>query len=272
MTAERTAYVCTTCGTQHAPSDAPPQRCEVCDDERQYVGWSGQAWTTLDRLRQDHRSEVRDDLGVTGLGTIPSFAIGQRALLVPSPGGNLLWDCVTVLDDAADTAVRRLGGLRAIAISHPHYYASMVEWSRRFDVPVYLHAADRRWVMRPDTAIEFWSGEAMDLWDGLTLVRAGGHFDGGTVLHWPSGAGGKGALLSGDIVQVAQDRRWVSFMYSFPNYIPLPAAAVDRIVGAVAPFAFDRVYGAWWGRNVASDGKAAITRSAERYKRAIAGG
>ncbi|HET7467033.1 MAG TPA: MBL fold metallo-hydrolase [Candidatus Dormibacteraeota bacterium] len=262
----QTAYICMTCGVQFAPSSAPPDRCDVCEDERQYVGWSGQKWLTLDELRTNHRNEIRDDFGLTGVGTKPAFAIGQRALLVRSPGGNVLWDCITLLDDATAAAVRELGGIRAIAISHPHYYSSMVEWSRCFDAPVYLHAADRRWVMRPDPAIEFWTGETCELWDGMTLIRAGGHFEGGTVLHWPAGAGGKGALLAGDILQVAQDRRWVSFMYSYPNYIPLPAAEIDRIVAAVEPFAFDTIHGAWWDRNITSDAKAAVRRSADRYK------
>jgi hypothetical protein len=264
-----TSYICATCGVQFAPTEGPPERCPICEDERQYVGWSGQRWTTLDDLRKEHRNQVRDDCGLTGIGTEPSFAIGQRALLVRAPQGNVLWDCITVIDDATIEAVRKLGGIRAIAISHPHYYSSMVEWSRAFDAPIYLQSADQRWVMHPDECIEFWSGETKSLWDRMTLIRGGGHFEGGTVLHYPAGSDGRGALLSGDIIQVAQDRRWVSFMYSFPNYIPLPAAQVDRIVAAVQPFEFDRIYGAWWDRNVESDAKNAVIRSAERYKRAL---
>ena len=244
-------------------------RCPICEDERQYVGWSGQKWTTLEELREKHHNDIGDDLGLLGIGTEPAFAIGQRALLVQSPHGNLLWDCVTVIDDAAVEELRRRGGVRAIAISHPHYYSSMIEWSRAFDAPVFLHAADRQWVMRPDSCVELWQGETRSVWDGMTLIRVGGHFDGGTVLHWPAGAGGRGALLAGDILQVAQDRRYVSFMYSYPNYIPLSAATIDRIVAAVEPFQFDRIHGAWWGRNVESHAKAAVRRSAERYKAAL---
>jgi hypothetical protein len=262
-------FICATCGVQFAATPEPPEHCPVCEDERQYIGWSGQRWTTLDDLRRDHHNEIRDDSGLTGIGTAPSFAIGQRALLVRSPQGNLLWDCITLIDDATIEAVRELGGIRAVAISHPHYYSSLVEWSQAFDAPVLLHAADRRWVMRDDPAIELWSGETRELWDGMTLIRAGGHFEGGTVLHWPAGADGRGALLSGDIIQVAQDREWVSFMYSYPNYIPLPAATVDGIVAAVEPFDFDRIHGAWWDRNVRANAKNAVRRSAERYKRAI---
>ena len=268
---EPRCYVCVTCGVQFAPTFDPPQNCPICEDERQYIGWGGQQWTSLDDLRVKHHNVVRDDAGLLGIGTEPSFAIGQRALLVPSAQGNVLWDCITALDDTAIQAVRAAGGLRAIAISHPHYYSTMVEWAHQFGVPVYLHEADRQWVMRTDPSIELWSGETKSLWDGMTLIRAGGHFAGGTVLHWPAGVEGRGAVLAGDLLQVASDRRWVSFMYSFPNYIPLSAAEVDRVAGTVEPFEFDRIYGAWWDRNVLTDAKAAVRRSAERYKRHLAG-
>ena len=130
--------------------------------------------------------------------------------------------------------VKAVGGVSVIAISHPHYYASMVDWSRAFGgVPIHLHAADRQWVMRPDKAIAFWENDTKPLGDGLTLVRCGGHFEGGTVLHWQAGAYSKGALLTGDIIQVVSDRKHVSFMYSYPNYVPLSASAVDRIVRVV---------------------------------------
>ena len=107
------------------------------------------------------------------------------------------------------------------------------------------------------------------LGDGLTLIRCGGHFDGGTVLHWAAGAEGRGALLSGDIIQVVPDRKHVSFMYCYPNYIPLPASAIERIVRAVEPFQFDRIYGAFWDMVIDQDGKAVVKESAERYLRAI---
>ncbi|MEW4568352.1 MBL fold metallo-hydrolase [Tautonia sp. JC769] len=267
-------FLCTTCGTQHAESPDPPERCVICEDERQYIGWGGQQWTTLDQLRSDHSNQVRtEEPGLTGIGTTPKFGIGQRALLVRSPGGNVLWDCVSLIDEATIRAVNDLGGLSAIAISHPHYYSSMVEWSRAFGgVPIHLHAADRRWVKRPDPALEFWDGETKALHDGITLVRCGGHFEGGTVLHWPAGADGKGALLSGDILQVCMDRRHVSFMYSYPNYIPLPADEVRKAVAAVEPFAFDRIYGFMFDLAIEKDAKAAVQRSADRYLRMIGAG
>ncbi|REK10768.1 MAG: MBL fold metallo-hydrolase [Planctomycetota bacterium] len=265
-------FICTTCGTQYAETNEPPNRCAICTEERQYVGWGGQQWTTLDELRRTHRNTVQQmEPGLTSIGIEPDFGIGQRALLLRRPEGNILWDCIARFDDALAEMIVASGGLSAIAISHPHYYTTMVEWAAAFACPVLLHAADRQWVMRGGERIEFWEGETRKLPGGLTLVRCGGHFEGGTVLHWPDGADGRGVLLSGDIIQVVQDRRWVSFMYSYPNLIPLPAAAVERIVAAVEPFAFDRIYGAFWGKVVAVDAKSAVHRSAERYLRALGG-
>ena len=205
--------------------------------------------------------------GLTALLTKPSFGIGQRAFLIESPGGNVLWDCIALIDDETERFIRERGGLHAIVISHPHYYTTMVEWMDRFDVPVYLHAFDRQWVMRPDPRLKFWEGETKALHDNLTLIRGGGHFPGGSMLHWPAGAECKGALLSGDIIQVVPDRRWVSFMYSYPNLVPLSAREVRRLAGTVEPFEFDRVYGAFHPMQVAQDGKDAVRRSAERYIR-----
>ena len=266
-----TAYICATCGTQQAPADHPPGRCLICEDERQYVGFGGQQWTTLAALQASHANIVRlEDPGVYGIGTKPDFAIAQRALLVRAPGGNLLWDCITLIDDATVEIVRALGGIAAIAISHPHYYSSMVEWSRAFGgAPIYLHAADRQWVMRPDPAIVFWDGETRALAEGFTLIRCGGHFEGGTVLHWSAGAEGKGALCTGDIIKVGMDRRTVSFMYSYPNLIPLGPADVRRAVAAVDPFPYDRIYGAWFGHVIRDGARPAVARSAERYLRRI---
>jgi hypothetical protein len=76
-------------------------------------------------------------------------------------------------------------------------------------------------------------------------------------------------LLSGDSVTVVIDRRFVSFMYSYPNLIPLSAATVREIVERLRPFAFERIYGGWDGRDVLSAGRDALERSADRYIRRL---
>ncbi len=198
-------FICVQCGTQFGETAEPPSRCPICEDERQFVRRTGQEWTTLERLRADHHNRR-----LLGIGTEPEFAIGQRALLLQSPSGNLLWDCISLLSDETIAEVNARGGIRAIAISHPHFYSSMIEWADRFDAQIFLHAADREWVVRPAGAgsrIQFWEGSTLSLWDGLTLINLGGHFEGGTVLHWPAASrdgGSKGALLTGDIITVVQ--------------------------------------------------------------------
>src|SRR6185437_3291198 len=115
-------FICMTCGTQYAAGDQPPTICTICQDERQYVKVTGQQWTTRERLRLTHRNAIRfEEPGLIGIGMEPHFAIGQRALFVRTPRGNILWDCVPLLDEAVVEMIKALGGLSAIAISHPHY-------------------------------------------------------------------------------------------------------------------------------------------------------
>jgi len=260
------AYICITCGAQFAPSETPPDACPICCDERQYVGHAGQQWTTSERLAEAYRNRVEQlEPGLVGVGIEPSFAIGQRALLVE----RLLWDCVSLLDDETAARIADDGGIDTIAISHPHFYAAMVEWADRLDARVLLHEDDRQWIMRASSRIELWSGERLDLSRTLQLIRLGGHFPGGTVCLWSAGADGRGALLSSDIATVVSDRNWVSFMRSYPNLIPLPASEVSRMRAVLADLRFNRVYGAWWDRVILDDGHAKVLRSADRYLAAL---
>jgi glyoxylase-like metal-dependent hydrolase (beta-lactamase superfamily II) len=254
---------------QYAPTPEPPAHCPICEDERQYIGWNGQQWTTLEQLRAESRRNELTELepGLIAMVTRPQVAIGQRALIVQTPQGNVMWDCISLVDDESIEALRARGGLSAIAISHPHFYASMTTWSAAFgDCPIYIHAADAEWVQYAGRGLQLWEGETREILPGVTLINTGGHFEGSTALHW-AGDGHGGRLLVGDSLTVVMDRRYLSFMYSYPNLIPLPAEAVRRIAASVRPFAFERIYGAWDGRTVSAEGKDAVERSAERYLR-----
>jgi hypothetical protein len=261
-----TCFTCRTCAVQHADTREPPPRCAICEDERQYVGWQGQRWTTIEELSAEgFRCEVRElEPGLTGIGVTPALGIGQRALLVATGAGNVLWDCPGYLDEAAVERVRELGGLAGISASHPHFYGCAVEWSHAFDAPIHLPRVDGRWIMRPDPAVRLWE-DRLEVLPGVTLVQCGGHFTGSAVLHWAGGAGGRGVLLVGDTITVVNDRRYVSFMRSYPNLIPLPASQVQRIAGILEPLEFDRIYGGWWDRDVLQGGSEAVRASARRY-------
>ena len=264
-------YLCTTCGNQFKASPEPPAQCPVCEDERQYVNWKGQQWTTMQEIENSYSNTVRQlEPKLYGISIEPEFAIGQRALLVRSQEGNVLWDALPLIDDSAIGFINELGGLNAIALSHPHFYGAAVEWSKAFGgVPIYVHEADRNWVMRPSSEISYWSGNSFELWEEITIVHCGGHFPGSCVLHYPQGANGRGAVFGSDTLHVTMDRQYVSFMYSYPNYIPLSEKKVTHIYNALKDIPFDRIYGGWFDRNILINGKEAFEKSVERYIQAI---
>jgi glyoxylase-like metal-dependent hydrolase (beta-lactamase superfamily II) len=261
-----TVWICATCGVEHADADKPPERCDICEDDRQYVPTSGQGWTTHDELGADRKAtltELEPDL--YALRVEPRVGIGQRGLVVRTEGGNLLWEAPGYLDDAVVDQVRALGGLAAVSASHPHLVGAAVSWTNAFGrIPFYVNAADRRWIMRPDPAVRLWSGTQTVL-PGVTLIQCGGHFPGSSVSHWEAGAGGRGVLLSGDTLYVNPHKAAVSFMRSYPNLVPLPERLVRGILGRIAPLAYDRIYGGFDGPVIATDAQEVVRASAALY-------
>ena len=268
---EPVAWVCETCGVQAAPSLVPPAECPICLDERQYVGWSGQRWTTLEEIRRDREIVIAQEDGVTTMVLRPAFAINQRAFLIPHEGGNIMWECLATVTDEAVARINELGGVTEIAISHPHFYAAMVEWSAALGgVPIHVHARDRAWIQRPSENIRFWDGDALVLAPAIQLIRLGSHFEGSAGLWWADGPHGGGSLFPGDAIQVAMDRRFATFMYSYPNGILLAAAAIAALRARIQSLEFDAVFGFSTGRQIVGDAKARIEVSFERYRSAIA--
>ncbi|TCJ12442.1 MBL fold metallo-hydrolase [Flaviaesturariibacter flavus] len=260
-----THFICNTCGCQYEAAALAPATCIICADDRQYVGPGGQRWTTLAAVNAQHRNVfelVAPD--VFAIYTTPNFGINQRAHLICTPQGNVLWDCITNLDASTKAIIDKLGGIGAIALSHPHYFSTIIEWSEAFDAPVYVNEKDAGWLTRTGPRVSTWR-EREQLAEGMTLIECGGHFPGASVLHW---ARGKGILFSGDTIQVAPNRSTVSFMYSYPNMIPLPKREIERILSAVAPFDYEEIYGAF-GLYIREDAKGAVRRSAARYVEAL---
>jgi hypothetical protein len=259
------AWICRTCAVEQPDTDKPPVSCAICSDERQYVRPTGQQWTTLAELAAaGHAATVAEvEPGLYGITIEPSVGIGQRALLVRTRSGNLLWDPTGYVDDDVVAAVEEVGGIAAVAASHPHMFGVQVEWSHRFGgVPVYLQAADREWLQRDDPVVTIWD-EKTEVLPGVALHRIGGHFPGSAVAHFVA-ADGRGVLLSGDTVAGTPDEHWVSFMRSFPNKIPLSAAVVAKVADRVMALDFDRLYDNFGGQ-VIGDAAQWVRRSADRY-------
>jgi hypothetical protein len=269
---EMTCFICTACGAQFNERSEPPLACPICEDERQFVPETGQDWTDMAALGRAHSVVWNQEAeGVHSLRISPAFAIGQRAFLIEGPDGNTLWDCLSLVDEASAARIAAMGGLAAIVISHPHFYASMMAWSTACGgAPIHLHTDDGIWVQRSGPALRPWTGETLPL-GRATAIRCGGHFAGSSVLHCPWLEDGRGALFVGDTMQVTPDRQFVSFMRSYPNLIPVNTATVKRITAAVRPYRFEAIYGAFPGRTIKRNGSQIVERSSERYISAIEG-
>jgi hypothetical protein len=179
--------VCTACGTQFPTTDrASLNTCFVCDDPRQYTPGSGQSFTTLADIRIAHKNEfqpIADEPRLISITPSPKLGIGQRAILVRTPAGNILWDCVTLIDEATIAEINKLGGLHGIVISHPHYYTTHVEWAKAFNCSVYLAVEDKKWTTMSDEHQVFLSQTETtikigDVDTGATAIKLGGHFPG----------------------------------------------------------------------------------------------
>ncbi|CAK0757810.1 hypothetical protein CVIRNUC_002571 [Coccomyxa viridis] len=264
--------VCTQCGAQY-PTDRRDS-CKLCEDERGTQRRDGQQWISQAELHEKHKNVLfEEERGVLSIGTEPGFGVGQRALLIQTEEGNILWDCINVLQPEIARQIHASGGIRAIAISHPHFFGGIATWAEEFDAPVYIHEKDKHFVTEPNSHIQPWSGDEKELFGGARLLRLGGHFPGSAVLHWVAGADGAGILCTGDTIQGLKDRRWVSFMWSYPLYVPLPAEQVARISKTVRswPFGFERLYCGWVGQTVDRNAKQVVIKSADHYVGILSG-
>jgi hypothetical protein len=96
-----------------------------------------------------------------------------------------------------------------------------------------------------------------------TLIHCGGHFSGSSIFHWAEGAEARAVFLTGDTIFVIPDTRYVSFMYSVANLIPLGANEILHILKVIDPFKYDRIYSGW--HCCKKDAKQAVAASAARY-------
>lgn len=260
---------CATCGVETA---APlPEICPICADERQYVPASGQAWTSQAEIAARTQTRIEEVGERQWTLHAPGVGIGQTMHAIRTDsGGVLLWDPLGVTQREAVAFVSSLGPVTAIVASHPHMYGAQVSWSRALGgPPVVVAAADAGWVQRPDSAITAVEG-TVHLERDAELVTLGGHFPGSMVLHWTSGAQGRGVLLAGDTIMVNPDRATTSFMRSYPNRLPLSGATVERMMATLGDRPYDRIWSNF-GNAITQDADEHVAASARRHA-AWAGG
>ena len=267
MNNNRRSTICTTCGTKFPQDEPVPDLCPICNDDRQFINLNGQSWTSSKALEKDHTVKIRKiNDRLYHLTIKPDFAIGQRAFLLLSPGGNILWDCIPLLDDATKAFIREQGGLKAIAFSHPHFYSNMNEWAEEFDCPIYIHANDILWIFNAGQHLQLWSGGEKLLWDDIKLVHVGGHFPGSSMLHI-SGLSAGGAMLCGDSLYISRSLRHTAVMFSYPNSIPLLKEDFAAFYEKCSKLKFDTLYGATFeGQDLEGNANEIFTNSMNLYK------
>ncbi|EME79468.1 uncharacterized protein MYCFIDRAFT_35041 [Pseudocercospora fijiensis CIRAD86] len=263
--------ICVACGTQFdIPASSPPKGCRICDDPRQFIPPTGQTWTNLSAMRhgKTYHNVIQPekfDPRMTSIFTSPKFAIGQRCILLETPGGNVLWDCITYLDQETVDFITSKGGLHAIVISHPHYYTTHLDWAKTFDCPVVVSEEDVEWVNRGDPdgrrkmigtgrIEEEILGGGSGRRDVVKAIKVGGHFPGSLCLLWEEKLMVADTLVTTPSGLYHVDRppgtNSYVFMWSIPNMIPLPPDVIHEMWKRLKPYDFTSTHGAFAGIDV----------------------
>ncbi|ORY29341.1 hypothetical protein BCR39DRAFT_532414 [Naematelia encephala] len=287
LQADTNLPICTACGTQYPKSVTS---CVICEDPRQFVPASGQSWSSLAELgetRTQRLTEDQEDGRIKFIHTEPGFGINQTPILIETNGGSYIWDCAAYISPHLISYLSSLRmPLKAIAISHPHFFSTSLTWSRALRVPLYLCSADKEWFQRlsditPQDDVRWWTDE-IDLGPAVKLIQCGGHFPGSSILHWdrlsespppldnlptkPTPV--SGIILTADTIMVQPTQKRFTFIWSAPNMIPLDPHEVIRIYDKVKYLPFGQASSTWPGRFIRQDAKDVLRRSIEEHARA----
>lgn len=276
IAADAALPICDNCGTQYTTK--PEGDCSICSDDREFVRASGQEWTTLGELSESRTHSLMvdtEDPRIAFIQCKPAFAIDQTPFLLNTSGGHYIWDCQAPFTPALGTYLSSLEpALKAIVISHPHFFSTSLTWSRALHVPLYVCETDREWYQRrgeigPDDEVKWWTGRR-EIGPGVTVVQCGGHFPGSSVLHWdrslePGDGPKTGVLLTADTMMVCMDRKGFTFMWSYPNMTPLRPKDAVEVVKAVDEFEFEVASSSWPNTMIRCDAKRLMHMSLERY-------
>jgi glyoxylase-like metal-dependent hydrolase (beta-lactamase superfamily II) len=256
---------CTTCGTQFVDTKLTSGNCPVCSNDRQHIPAKGQAWTKMEDLQNTYSNLIiRLSDTLYEIKTLPKFAIGQKAFLILSPNGNILWDCISLLNEATIEFIKSKGGLKAIVVSHPHFYSSINDWAETFNCPIYIHQNDEEFIYTKGSRVTLWKGAEKELWDGIIIKNIGGHFPGSSILIVPF-LSAKGTIFCSDTFFISPNKKHVSVMYSYPNFIPVSLSEIKRINESMINISFDTLIGALENQKISPNAKEILHASFLKY-------
>ncbi|TKX23442.1 hypothetical protein C1H76_4510 [Elsinoe australis] len=250
--------ICVACGTQYDVTYKQGlERCKICDDPRQFIPPSGQQWTSLGREKGKHENKWEQDASddrIWHLYADPKLGIGERASLIKTPHGNIIWDCFAYLSQDLVDFVR---GCAALVISHPHFYTTHLVWAQLLHCPIYVHSADSEWLSRPcppSLQRHLITSPTQEILPGVTAIQTGGHFPGSMVLHYDRHLFVADSIMTQPAAYTPEPRPEgmgaYSFMWSIPNMIPLGPEGVKAIWDAVKGVEFSETHGLMMGMDV----------------------
>jgi hypothetical protein len=258
-------FFCSTCGTQFTNAIYITKDCPICDNDRQFIPPNGQSWTKWNDLNINYSNNINELVpNLFEIRTSPRFALGQKAFLIITPNGNVLWDCVSLLNESTIEFIKSKGGLKAIIISHPHFNASMSDWAEAFECPIYIHQNDQEFILSKSKYIQLWNGDEKELWDQMKIKLIGGHFPGSCILIVPFLSKGD-TILCSDTFWIAKNNKYVSVMYSFPNYIPVKISEIQRIKRVMKEVQFDQLIGSFDNQLLNANAKEILHASFDNY-------
>jgi len=190
--------------------------------------------------------------------------------LIKTPAGNVLWDCVALLDDETIDWIKSIGGLQAIVISHPHYYTTHLEWAETFDCPVYMSEEDSKWLCREDKkSVRKFIEEGKTELDipakdgkstGVKAIKLSGHFPGSLVVLYDGRLGVADTLVTtpaglGNWGKKGRPEGMNSFgfYWSIPNLIPLPPDEIAEMWQVLNQYEFHSTHGAFVGTDIVAE-------------------
>lgn len=257
-------FICVICGTCFPPSTQPPQVCQLCTGKQQLVLEGGTDWTTEELIQSDFHNVMNlEEPNLWSIHIRPSFASSQRAFFFRSDHGNILWDCLSLLDEQTKQQLDDLGGIQTIVLSNPHFQTGVCKWAEQFHAEVVVHETDVKFLVEQPRRLKTWTGEYYQIQDGFDLIRIGGSFLGSSVLIWQAGSQEKGCMFTGDTLFVTKDRSWISFLDS-NQHVVWKISDIQDLGQKLNKYTFDRIYGAWPNRTIDTNGNEVVKQSVKR--------